>query len=175
MKFIETKLKGAFVIEAEPRVDQRGFFARTYCLNEFKKHGLTEPVNQYNKSYSAQKGTIRGLHYQCKPHQESKLAQVFSGSIFDVIIDVREDSPTYCHWFGIELTAQNNKMLYCPKGFAHGFQTLEDQTLVFYHSSAAYNPESEKGIRFDDPKFHIQWPIDVTSVSDKDQNCGDFQ
>ncbi|MCK5398353.1 MAG: dTDP-4-dehydrorhamnose 3,5-epimerase family protein, partial [Thermoplasmata archaeon] len=140
MIFTETRLKGAFIIDIEPIEDDRGFFARSWCRNEFEKHGLNPDLVQCNISFNKKKGTLRGMHYQTAPHEESKLVRCTRGSLFDVIIDLREDSGTYKKWFGIELSAENRRMIYMPGGFAHGFQTLEDNTEVFYQMTEFYYP-----------------------------------
>ncbi len=175
MKFIETPLKGAFVIDLEKREDERGFFARAWCQNEFESHGIYRLPVQTNMSYSKSAGTIRGMHYQAAPYQESKLIRCINGSIYDVIIDLRKDSPTYKQWFGIELNDQNRTMLFVPEDFAHGFLALIDNSEVIYQVSAFYNAESERIIRFDDPSFGIKWPIEVTVVSEKDITTPDFK
>jgi len=168
MRFDETKLKGAYVIELEKREDHRGFFARAWCQQESEAHHLATQFVQGNLSYSKSAGTLRGMHYQASPHEEVKLVRCIRGAIYDVIIDLRPTSPTYCQWVGVELSAQNYKMLYVPKGFAHGFVTLEDSAEVFYLVSEFYAPGSEQGVRFDDPAFCITWPVPVSVISDKD-------
>lgn len=175
MKFTQTKLKGAYVIELKRREDERGFFARTWDKNEFETHGIYRIPVQTNMSYSKKKGTIRGIHYQIAPYQESKIIRCVKGVIYDVIIDLRPDSPTYKEWFGVELSDKNHKMLFLPEGFAHGFLTLEDDTEVIYQVSAVYNFESEKIIRYNDPAFNIKWPIEVTVTSEKDRVSPDFK
>jgi dTDP-4-dehydrorhamnose 3,5-epimerase len=174
MRFIETELKGAFIIELELLEDERGFFARSFCRREFKEHGLNPDVAQCNISYNKKKGTLRGMHYQVPPHEETKLVSCTKGAIYDVIIDLRPDSPTYCQWFAVELNTENYKMLYIPEGFAHGFQTLEDDTVVFYQMSEFYHSESARGLRWDDPTFGIEWPHSFPVISDKDKNYSDF-
>lgn len=170
MIFKETKLKGAFIIEPELLEDERGFFARTFCRKEFEAHGLDPDILQCNLSFNAKKGTLRGMHYQVKPFQEIKLVRVTKGSIYDVIIDLRPDSPSFKQWLGFELTAQNRKMLYVPKGFAHGFQTLTDDTEVFYQMSEFYHPESSRGLAWNSPEFGIEWLLDDRIISEKDRN-----
>lgn len=170
MKFIETKLKGAYIIELEPIEDERGFFARSFCQKEFEKHNLNFCIVQCNISYNKNKGTLRGMHYQVAPYQEAKLVSCTSGAIYDVIIDLRPNSPTYCQWFAVELSAQNYKMLYIPEGFAHGFQTLTDNTVVFYQMSEFYHPECASGVRWDDKAFGIEWPIPKPVISERDRN-----
>lgn len=175
MDFIETKLKGAYIIKLELIEDDRGFFARSFCKKEFEKHGLKFSVAQGNISCNRDRGTLRGMHYQQRPHQEAKLVSCVKGTIYDVIVDLRHDSTTYCNWFCVELTERDYKMLYIPEGFAHGFQTLEDDSMVFYQMSEFYHPESERGIRWDDPKFAIEWPeVDNRQISDKDKSYSDY-
>ena len=168
MFFKETKLKGAFVIELDKKEDERGFFARSWCQKEFKQHGLDTVIAQCNVSYSKKKGTLRGMHYQAEPCSEVKTLRCVSGAIYDVIIDLRRDSDTYCEWYAVELNPKNYKMIYVPKGFAHGYQTLKDNTVVFYQMSEFYHQECERGCRFDDPVFGIKWPIKNYIVSTKD-------
>ena len=174
MTFIETKLNGAYVIEIQKLEDTRGFFARTWCKNEFERHGLISHLMQANISFSNKKGTLRGMHYQIAPNQESKLVRCTKGAIYDVIIDLRPNSLTYKQWLGIELTAENYKMLYVPESFAHGFQTLENDTEVIYQVSQFYAPQSERGVRYNDPAFGIKWPVDVQVITDKDNNWADY-
>ena len=174
MKFIETKLKGAFVVEIEKLADDRGFFARSSCQKEFEVHGLTARVVQANVSFNFKKGTMRGMHYQIAPHQECKLVRCTRGAVHDVIIDLRPESPTYKQWVGVELTADNYTMFFVPEDFAHGYITLVDNTEITYQVSQFYTPGSEKGIRFNDPTFNIQWPLDVSVISDKDRDWPDF-
>ncbi len=175
MKFTETKLKGAFIIEIEKLSDERGFFARSWCRKEFEDHGLISRLVQTNVSYNRKKGTLRGMHYQIAPYQECKLIRCTRGAIYDVIIDLRPDSATYKQWTGVKLTADNYSMLYVPEDFAHGFLTLTDNTEITYQVSQFYKPGSEKGIRFDDPAFNIQWPLEVSVISDKDRTWPDFE
>jgi len=172
--FAETKLKGAYVIEIEKLKDHRGFFARTWCKKEFEEHNLVSRVRQANVSYNKKKGTLRGMHYQLSPYEETKLVRCTMGAIYDVIIDLRLASPTYTQWIGVELTAENYKMLYVPENFAHGFITFEDNTEVAYQVSQFYTPGSERGIRWDDPAFQIDWPLEVQVISDKDKNWPDY-
>jgi dTDP-4-dehydrorhamnose 3,5-epimerase len=184
MIFTETKLKGAYIIEPERVEDGRGFFARTFCRKEFESHGLNPHFVQCNISYNKKKGTLRGMHYQAAPYEEAKLVSCISGVLYDVIIDLRQDSPTYCQWIAVELTARssayssqltiNHKMLYIPEGFAHGFMTLMDNTEVFYQMSEFYMPEYARGVRWNDPAFNIHWPIDVVVISDRDKQYPDF-
>lgn len=176
MNFIETELKGAFIIDVQSLEDERGFFARAWCEKEFKKHGLVSRMVQANISVNKKKGTLRGLHYQVAPFEEAKLMRCTRGAIFDVIIDLRPESPTYKSWLGVELTTKNHKMLYIPEGFAHGYQTLEDDTEVFYQVSQFYSPESERGVNWGDPIFEVEWPItDDIIISAKDKNWANYQ
>lgn len=163
-----TAVDGTFVIKPEPREDHRGFFARMFCKETWEKHGLNPTVRQCNASLTKRKGSVRGLHYQNAPHAEVKLVRCTKGRIFDVCVDIRPDSPTYKKWFGIELTPENHAMLYIPEGCAHGFQTLEDDSEVFYMVSADYNKDAEGGVLFSDPGIGIEWPLPVTDMSEKD-------
>jgi dTDP-4-dehydrorhamnose 3,5-epimerase len=172
--FTETKLPGAYLIDIEKRADQRGFFARGWCQKEFEAHDLIPRVVQTNISLSKRKGTLRGMHYQVAPYAEAKLVRCTRGALYDVIIDLRPDSPTYMQWLGVELSAENYKMLYVPEGFAHGFQTLVDNTEVTYQVSQFYTPEAEGGVRYNDPAFGIEWPLEVQVISDKDQSWPDY-
>jgi len=174
MIFIETKLKGAFVIEPEKLRDERGFFARTWCKREFEAHGLNSNLVQCNISFNIKRGTIRGMHFQAKPFEEAKLVRCTKGAIWDVIIDLQADSSTFKEWFAVELTAENHKMLYIPESFAHGFQTLENTTEVFYQMSEYYSPECSRGVRWNDPVFSIEWPEVEIIISDKDRQHPDF-
>lgn len=168
MRFTATKLAGAWIIEPQPREDSRGLFARTYCAREFRDQGLLDSFVQCNTSWNARKGTVRGLHYQLPPSSEVKLVRCTAGSLWDVIVDLRPDSPTYLQHVAIELSARNRFALYIPEMFAHGFQALEDATEVFYQMSDFYTPKLARGVRYDDPKIAIQWPLPVTSISDQD-------
>ena len=174
MKFIETELSGAFLIEAERLEDERGFFARTFCRNEFEPYGLNVDWVQCNISYNTRKGTLRGLHYQTAPFAEAKLVRCTMGAIYDVILDLRPGSDTYRQWISVELSAKNRKMIYIPQGFAHGFQTLVDHTEVFYQMSAFYAPQYARAVRWNDPQFNIHWPEAAPTMSEKDQRIGDF-
>ncbi len=169
MRFIPTELKDAYIIEPEPREDNRGFFARVWAQDEFAAHGLVDRVVQMNLSYNRVAGTLRGMHFQHAPYAETKLVRCIRGAIYDVIIDLRPDSPTFKRWIGVRLTAANRLALYVPEGFAHGFQTLEDETEVFYQVSQFYTPSAEGGVRYDDPAFGIEWPLPVTEMSEKDK------
>lgn len=157
-------------ISLQPRGDERGFFARLFCGGEFAQHGLTTAWSQVNNSLTVRKGTVRGLHFQYPPSSEVKLVRCIRGAIFDVGVDLRESSPTFGKWAGIELTAENREMLYLPAGFAHGFQALTDDCEIIYFNSAAYAPELEDGLRYDDPDVGVNWPIPVTSLSARDQS-----
>jgi dTDP-4-dehydrorhamnose 3,5-epimerase len=168
MWFEPTPLAGAYVIHAEPRVDQRGSFARTYCAQEFAAQGLETTFVQANMSTTTRAGAVRGLHFQREPYAEVKLVRCVKGSIYDVIVDTRKDSQTYLRWFGAVLSEENARIMYVPRGFAHGFQALSDGATVFYMVSAFYAPEFEGGLRFDDPRLAIDWPRAVTDISDKD-------
>ena len=175
MIFRETRLKRAFIIEPERIEDYRGFFARAWCKEEFEAHGLNHQLVQCNLSFNTNRGTIRGMHYQTEPHKEVKLVRCTKGAIFDVIIDLLAESLTYLEWIGVELTAENHKMLYVPENFAHGYQTLKDNTEVFYQVSQFYSPESERGVRWNDPTFRISWPeTDNLVISEKDKNWPDY-
>lgn len=169
MIFAETPLLGAYVIEIEKHEDERGFFARSWCVREFSAKGLDPHIVQCDVSFNRLKGTLRGLHYQIPPHAEVKLVRCNKGSLFDVIVDLRKDSPTFLKWVGIELTAANHRMLYIPKLFAHGFQTLEDDTEIFYQMSEFYEPAAARGIRWNDPNLGINWPDGDRTMSQKDQ------
>lgn len=170
MTFEETALTGAFLIRLEKIKDHRGFFARTWCSKEFLAHGLKGELVQSNVSVNTNKGTLRGMHYQVAPYQEAKLVRCTRGAIYDVIIDLRAQSPTFSQWFGVKLTDDNYTMLYVPEGFAHGYQTLEDSTEVAYQSSQFYVPDAERGVRWDDPSVNIEWPeTEERIISQKDQ------
>lgn len=175
MIFQETKLKGAYIIEPERLEDERGFFARTFCQKEFEKQGLNHRFVQCNISFNKKKATLRGMHYQVAPHEEAKIVSCARGAIYDVIVDLRPGSPTFKQWFSVELTADNRKALYIPEGFAHGFQTLEDETEIFYQMSEFYHPESARGLRYDDPAFGIEWPVEACVVASKDRSFGSFE
>jgi dTDP-4-dehydrorhamnose 3,5-epimerase len=174
MIFTPTELKDATIIDIEPFQDERGFFARTWCQREFAEHGLVANVVQANSSHNRHRGTLRGMHFQRAPHAETKLVRVVRGAIYDVIIDLRPESPTFKGWVGIELTAENRRALYVPEGCAHGFQTLADDTEVMYQVSAFYAPGAEGGVRHDDPAFAIRWPLPVSVISPKDAAWPDF-
>lgn len=169
MIFNPTILAGAFTIDVQPFQDSRGFFTRVFCEKEFAEHNLVQHFVQANHSGTHGKGVIRGMHFQNSPHCEVKLVKCVQGAIFDVIIDVRKDSPTFLQWYGAELSADNKTMMYVPAGFAHGFQSLSDYSEITYMVSAFYNKESEGGVKYDDAKVNIEWPLPVSLVSDKDQ------
>lgn len=202
MIFVETKLKGAYLIEIQKLEDDRGFFARSYCFREFVAHRLNPRVVQCNISYNAKKGTLRGMHYQEAPFEEAKLVRCTTGTIYDVIVDLRPDSSTFCQWIGVELSSPSSLltarsfqstaygspltadslpltahylMLYIPEGFAHGFITLEDHTEVFYQMSEFYAPDSARGFRWNDPAFGIEWPMEPVVISEKDRNYTEFR
>lgn len=175
MKFTETKLKGAYLIKPEPIEDERGYFARGFCAKEFENHGLNPCIVQCNLSYNEKKGTLRGMHYQKAPFGEVKMVRCFKGSVYDVIIDLRQESPTFRQWQGFELNENNKNMLYIPEGFVHGFVTLEDDTLLYYHVSEFFNPKADSGVRYNDPAFNIKWPLEPKIISEKDLNHEDFK
>lgn len=170
MRFYELELQGAFIIEIDKIEDERGFFARTFCKDEYKKHNLETDFVQCNISYNKKKGTLRGMHYQTEPFAETKIVTCIKGSIYDVVIDMRKESNTYGKWIGIHLHSKVFKSLYIPKGFAHGFLTLEDDSEVFYQMSEFYNSDSSKGIRYDDPFINIDWKYEISILSDKDKS-----
>ncbi len=175
MKFTETKLTGAYIVELEPIRDNRGFFSRVICRHEFEELGLTTDFVQANLTFSNQKGTLRGMHYQIVPHKEVKLVRCTRGAIYDVIVDMRPDSPTYLQWLALELTADNRRMIYIPGEFAHGYMTLRDETEVFYEVAQFYAPEYERGFRWNDPAVNIEWPeADRLVMSDKDRAWPNF-
>ncbi len=175
MIFTETKLTGAFIIDLKKIEDERGFFSRAFCANEFREHGLNPTVAQCNLSLSKQKYTLRGFHYQTEGAEEAKTVRCIRGSILDVIIDLRKDSLTYCQHVAVELSAENHRALYVPEHFAHSFITLEDDCEVFYQVSEFYAPGKERGIRWNDPAFKVDWPTQQPIVSKKDANHPDFQ
>lgn len=169
MKFTPAPLEGAWVVEPNCIEDERGFFARTYCQDEFRNHGLSTAVAQSSISWNAQRGTLRGMHYQAAPHEEEKLVRCTQGAVWDVIVDIRPHSAKRFTWFAIELSAANRRALYIPKGFAHGFQTLLDESEVLYQISEFYKPESARGLRWSDPRLDIAWPIAAPIISPRDQ------
>ncbi|MDR7531962.1 MAG: dTDP-4-dehydrorhamnose 3,5-epimerase [Armatimonadota bacterium] len=174
MLFVETDLVGAFVIKLERRSDERGFFARTWCEREFAAAGLCTRFVQANVSRTRRRGTVRGMHYQVAPFAEAKLIRCTRGAVYDVIIDLRPESPSHRRWAAMELSADDSLMLYVPEGFAHGFQTLEDDSEVVYQVSQFYTPQAERGVRYDDPAFGIVWPLEVTVISEKDRSWPDY-
>jgi dTDP-4-dehydrorhamnose 3,5-epimerase len=175
MLFTETKLKGAYIVELEPRADERGFFARSWCAEEFEKRGLNPRLSQCNISFNHRRGTLRGMHYQTEPYPEAKLVRCTMGAVYDVIIDLRVDSPTFRQWFAIELSAENRRALYIPENFAHGFQTLADNSEVFYQMSEFFHPECACGLRWDDTAFSITWPIEEKILAEKDKSWRTFE
>ena len=175
MKFIETKLKSSYILEIEPFTDERGFFARSFCNQDFQNMGLDFSLAQSSISYNKTKGTLRGLHFQKSPYEEVKLVTCIKGSVFDVIVDLRPDSPTYSKWDCAVLSENNYKTMYVPKGFAHGFQTLEDETIIHYQMSEFFNPEYYDGVLWNDPAFNITWPeAQNRIISKKDQSYKRF-
>jgi dTDP-4-dehydrorhamnose 3,5-epimerase len=170
-----TILQDAVLIDLDKREDQRGFFARAWCRHEFDEHRLASDMVQANISYNIAKGTLRGMHYQVEPYGEVKMVRCIRGRLYDVIIDLRPSSLTYRRWFGVELSAENRLMLYVPVGFAHGFQTLEDDTEAFYMVSQYYTPGAERGLRYNDPGFSISWPMTVSTISDKDSSWPEYR
>jgi dTDP-4-dehydrorhamnose 3,5-epimerase len=174
VKFKETELSGAYVIDIDPFEDERGLFARAWCQREFEVHGLSSAIVQANISQNKKRGTLRGLHWQRQSHAERKLLRCTRGSVYDVIVDLRRDSDTFKSWLGVELTEQNHRMLLVPEDFAHGFQTLEDNSEVFYQVTQFYTPDAECGARYDDPAFAIDWPLDVSAISEKDAGWNPF-
>ncbi len=175
MKFQATKIAEVFEIHVEPRRDERGFFARTWCRKEFEEHGLESTLVQCDISFNARKGTLRGMHYQAAPFAESKLVRCTKGSIYDVVLDLRPQSSTFKEWIAVTLTAENRCMVYVPKGCAHGFLTLQEETEVFYQMSEVYNAESARGVRWNDPAFGIAWPEKVEVTSERDRTYPDFK
>jgi dTDP-4-dehydrorhamnose 3,5-epimerase len=170
MQFIATQLEGAWIIDPQRLADERGFFARSWCQAQFEQRGLVGQLVQCNISFNHKRGTLRGMHYQTPPHAEAKLVRCTRGAIYDVIVDIRRESPTYQQWVAVELTAENHRMTYAPGGCAHGFQTLADDSEVFYQMSHAYEQQAAAGLRFDDPDVGINWPLEVTMISDKDRS-----
>ncbi len=174
MKFTPTELPGAFVVDLEPISDDRGFFARSWCREEFRARGLSAELSQCSISFNRAKGTLRGMHYQLAPYGEAKLVRCTMGAVHDVIIDLRPDSPTYLRSVAVELSSHNRRALFIPEGFAHGFQTLADDTEVFYQMSQSYVPDAARGARWNDPTFAIQWPEAERTISGRDQQWPDF-
>jgi dTDP-4-dehydrorhamnose 3,5-epimerase len=174
MKFVETSIPGTYLIHIEPHNDERGFFGRSWCVNEFREHGLNERLVQCNISFNIKKGTLRGMHYQLPPYAEAKLIRCTRGAIYDVAVDLRPDSVSFKHWISVELTSVNLQMLYIPEGVAHGFQTIVDNSEVFYQMSELYNAQSGQGVRWNDPAFAIKWPYDDPIISIRDTQFPDF-
>ncbi len=174
MRFIETRIEGSFIIEPELLVDERGFFARSWCAQEFSAHGLNTRLVQCNISFNERKGTLRGMHCQKPPHAEAKLIRCTWGAIYDVIVDLRPNSPTFLEHFGVDLTQENRRMLYVPEYLVHGFQTLVDHTEVVYQMSEYYAPKFAAGYRWNDPAFGIDWPHEVSTISERDRSYSNF-
>ena len=175
MMFRESKLRGVFEIEIERHVDERGFFARTWCKKEFEEHGLDSRVAQSSISYNARRGTLRGVHYQAAPNAETKIVRCTQGSVYDVVLDLRADSPTFKEWISVILSAEQRNMIYIPEGCAHGFLTLADNTEVLYQMTEFFAPESARGVRWNDPAFGIVWPEKVEVISERDRMYPDFK
>jgi dTDP-4-dehydrorhamnose 3,5-epimerase len=174
MKFTSTKIADAWIIDLEPKIDERGSFARAWCQDEFAQHGISVEFVQSNIAVSNIAGTLRGLHFQAPPHAEAKLVRCTRGAAFVAIGDMRANSPSFRQWLGIELTAENRRLLFVPKGCAQGYQTLADGAEMFYQMSTAYVPGASRGIRYDDPFFNIQWPVEITTISQADQSWPPF-
>ena len=174
MHFSETVLPGVFEISIEPHHDERGFFARTWCCREFADHGLNAALVQCSISFNVRRGTLRGVHYQAAPHQEAKLVRCTRGAIYDVIVDLRESSPAFKKWIGVELTATNHNMVYIPEGCGHGFLTLQHDTEILYQMSEFYNEGAARGVRWNDPAFAIDWPAPVKVISERDAHYPSF-
>lgn len=175
MKFCETKLPGVFGILLDPAADERGFFARTWCQKEFEDQGLNSNLVQCSVSLNSRKGTLRGMHYQAAPFAETKVVRCTAGAIYDVVLDLREQSPTFKQWFAAVLSAENRHSLYIPEGFAHGFLTLTEESEVLYQMSEFYHPEAARGVRWNDPAFQIAWPEKVKVISERDRTYPDFE
>jgi len=175
MIFTETKIQMAYIIDLERREDHRGFFARSWCQKEFESHALNPCTAQINVGFNKRKGTLRGMHFQLSPYQEVKVVRCTMGAVYDVIIDLRPASSTHKQWFGVELTADNRRMLYIPEGCAHGYQTLIDNTEIYYQTSQFYAPEHAIGVRYNDPAFGIDWPVAVEVISDADRSWPDYK
>jgi len=174
MRFTPISLSGAYLIDLEPISDERGFFARSWCHDEFALHGLNPALVQCNITWNKKKGTLRGMHFQSAPHEEAKLVRCVRGAIYDVIIDLRPNSSTFKEWFGVELNADNRSALYVPEGFAHGYQTLTDDSEILYQMSESYQPACAASVRWNDAAFGIQWPDDIRIISPRDQEIPDF-
>ncbi len=175
MTFQETKLPGVFEIDLELKCDERGFFARSWCQQEFEKQGLNSSLAQCSVSFNVKKGTLRGMHFQAAPSPETKVVRCTMGAIYDVVVDLRPESPAFKQWIGVELTPQNRHMVYVPEGCAHGFMTLQDESEIFYQISEFFAPELSRGVRFDDPAFGIVWPEKVQVISERDRTYPDFE
>jgi len=175
MKFSTTAIAGAWLIDLERHEDERGFFARTFCRDEFAAHGLRAGFVQCNLSSNARRGTLRGMHCQARPHEEAKVVCCTRGAVYDVVVDLRRDSPTFRKWAGFELSAANRRMLYIAEGLAHGFQSLEDETDLFYLMSETYHQEAARGVRWNDPAFGIRWPLAGPTLSSRDAGYPDFK
>jgi dTDP-4-dehydrorhamnose 3,5-epimerase len=175
MTFHPTKLPGVCEIRIQPLTDERGFFARSWCRREFENRGLNPALAQCNISFNTCTGTLRGMHYQAPPYAEAKIVRCTHGAIYDVVVDLRRDSPTFKAWIGVALSARERNMLYVPEGCAHGFLTLEDRSEVFYQMSEFYHPEAARGVRWDDPAFQIAWPAAPQVISERDRTYPDFQ
>jgi dTDP-4-dehydrorhamnose 3,5-epimerase len=175
MEYHESKLRGVFEIRIEPKEDERGFFARTWCQREFEEHGLNPRLVQCSLSFNNKKGTLRGIHYQVEPHAEAKLVRCTRGAIYDVVVDLRKQSPTFKNWIAVTLSAEKRNMVYIPEGCAHGFLTLGDSSEVFYQMSEFYHAESARGVRWNDAAFQISWPESVTVISERDRTYPDFK
>ncbi len=174
MRFIETDVAGAFIVELEPREDQRGFFARMFCQQEFAEHGIDPTIAQINTCLSVVAGTLRGLHFQTEPDADNKFVRCLRGAVLDVCLDLRPDSPTFCQHVAVELNDENRRMLYLPEGCAHGYQTLTNDAEILYTTNRRYSPECASGVRYNDPAFEIQWPLAVTEISAADRGWSDF-
>jgi dTDP-4-dehydrorhamnose 3,5-epimerase len=175
MIFYETRLRGVFEIHPEPKSDHRGFFARCWCEKEWKSHGLNPKTVQCSASFNSRQGTLRGIHYQAAPWPETKLVRCTKGAIYDVVVDLRQQSPTFRKWIGVVLTDQTRNMVYVPEGCGHGFLTLQDETEVFYQISEFYHPELARGVRWDDPAFQISWPAEIKVISERDRTYANLE
>ena len=175
MKFEPTPLAGAFVIEMQLFRDDRGFFSYSFDRGKFQQHGITADIVQSNLSFNLKKGTLRGMHFQIEPRAQPKLVRCTAGAVYDVIVDLRVASPTFCKWFGVELSAENRRSLFIPAGFAHGFQTLSDNSELLYDMFEWYAPETARGVRYNDPAFGIQWPLEISVISERDATYADLQ
>lgn len=175
MNFRQTKLPGVYLLDVEPHEDQRGLFARTWCVREAAEHGITRPFVQTSISFNRRRGTLRGMHYQAEPHPEAKLVSAVRGAIYDVALDLRPDSPCYLGWIAVELSEDNRRALYIPEGCAHGFQTLADETEVLYQINEFYHPELSRAVRWDDPAFGIEWPDGPRILSERDGQVPDYR